>query len=359
MNIVAVGVGGAGGRIVDELHRDTAKRPVSYLAESIVVDTDRESLVALDHVPTENRHTFGEFSLEGSGTNGYREAAREAAVEQVTELRRAIDDAITTDVTGIVLAAGLGGGVGAGATPALASALASVYDRPIYTVSVLPAGGDETEAENAARALAELDEIVDCQLTLDNDAWVGEEQALTDRIPALNREFADRLGTLCLAGDVRGAGQIGENVLDERDVIGTLDAGGLAAIGYASRPVSRFREFEDSLVGRLRDRVLGSASDDERYDGVTRTLQWAGRGRLTLDCELTAASSVLALFSGPPDWLHRKAIADGRSWLEKHTAGASLRSGDAPLRGGDSLAVLVVFAGIESAPRIEELQARM
>jgi cell division GTPase FtsZ len=356
MNVVAVGVGGAGGRIVDELHRDTAKRPVSYLAASIAVDTDRESLAALDHVPPEHRHTFGEFSLEGSGSNGDRQAAQEAATEQVMELRRAIDDTITTDVTGIVLAAGLGGGVGSGATPALASALASVYERPIYTVSALPTGGDEQAAENAARALEDLDEIVDCQLTFDNDAWVSEEQALTDRIPALNRELTERLGTLFLAGDVRGAGDIGETVLDERDVVETLDAGGLATIGYASRPISQFRTIDDSLVGQLRDRLLGSASDEERYEGVTKTLRWAARGQLTLDCELTAASSVLALFSGPPDWLHRKAIADGRSWLEDQTAGASLRSGDAPLRGGDSIAVLVVFAGIESAPRIEELQ---
>lgn len=356
MNVVAVGVGGAGGRIVDELHRDDAGRPVSYLAATSVVDTDRDSLGALDRVPQADRHTFGEISFGGSGTGRDRAAATDAVSEQVTELRRVIDDAITTSVTGIVLVAGLGGGVGAGATPALAAALAEIYDRPLYCVSVLPTSDDETEAANAAHALSELDDIVDCQIAFDNDAWVGDSQALDERIPALNRELADRLGTLFLAGDVRAAGDIGESVVDERDVTETLAAGGLATIGHASRPVSQFRDFGESLLDRVRGRLVDSATDEERYDGVTSTLKWAARGQLTLDCNLDAAGSALVLFSGPPEWLHRKAIADGRTWIDEQTGGTQLRSGDAPVRNGDSLAVLLVLAGIESAPRIEELQ---
>lgn len=354
MNVVAVGVGGAGGRIVDELHRDAERRPVSYLAASAAVDTDGDSLAALSRVPREHRHTFGKLSLGGSTTNGDRDTAREAATEQVTELRRGIDDLITTRATAILLVAGVGGGVGAGVTPVLASALAAVYDRPIYTVSVLPAGDDETAAANAADAIDTLAETVDCQIAFDNDAWVDDE-AMTDRIPALNRELTDRLGTLMLAGDVRG-GDVGESVLDERDIIETLAAGGLATIGYASNPVAAFRETGESLLGQVRDRLVGSATEEERYEGVTRTLRWAARGKLTLDCELAAADSGLVLFSGPPDWLHRKAIAEGRTWLGEHTESAALRSGDAPIQGGDSLAVLVVLAGIQRAPRIEQLQ---
>lgn len=355
MNVVAVGVGGAGGRIVDELHRDAAGRPASYLAASSVVDTDRDSLTALDRVPQSDRHAFGDLSFEGRGTERDREAVAETLESEVTELRRMVDDAVTTRVTGIVLVAGLGGGVGSAATPALAAALTEIYDRPVYTVSVLPTSDDETEAENAARGLDELDDIVDCQIVFDNEAWVGDEQAIADRIPALNRELADRLGTLFLAGDVRASGNIGESVVDERDVTETLAAGGLASIGHASRPVASFRDLGESLLDRVRGRLLDSATDGERYDGVTSTLKWAARGQLTLDCDLDAAAAALVLYSGPPDWLHRKGIADSRSWLENHTD-AQLRSGDAPVRGGDDIAVLVVLAGIESAPRIDELQ---
>lgn len=357
MDVVAVGVGGAGGRIVDELSRDDAERPVSYLAATHAFDTDTDSLETLDRVPQAARHSVGTLEFGGSGTDGDREAAAEAMAEQATEMRREIDGSITTNVTGIVLVAGLGGGVGAGATPVLARELCGIYDRPVYCISVLPTTDSEVAAENAARALDTLDDVVDCQIAFDNEAWVRSGETIEERIPALNRELVDRVGSLLLAGEVDPAGGIGESVLDETDVAATLDAGGLATIGYASAPVARFREFGDgSVLGRLRGKLFGSASDIEKQEAVRSTLRWAARGKLTLECELDAVGSALLLFSGPPEWLNRGAIADGRDWVAAETGSAELRSGDAPLPGTDSLSVLVVFAGIQSAPRIEELQ---
>jgi len=356
MDVVAVGVGGAGGRIVDELHRDDAGRSVSYLAASRVFDTDTSSLGALDRVPGEARHPFGTLVFEGAGADGDADAARDAAAEQATELRRELDDVITTRVTSIVLVAGLGGGTGAGATPVLAEELSRVYDRPVYCVSVLPTGDSGAACENAARGVEALDGVVDCQVVFDNEAWVEDEESMEDRLPALNRELADRLGSLLVAGELEAANPVGESVLDETDVAATLDAGGLATIGYASAPVRKFREVEDSLVGRLKGSLLEDASDMERREAVTSTLRWAVRGQLTLDCDPSESASALVLFSGPPDWLHRGAVADGRDWVAEQSGNAELRSGDAPVSGGDSISVLVVFAGIERAPRIEELQ---
>jgi len=356
MEVVAVGVGGAGGRIVDELHRNNVSRPLSFLSASHVFDTDTASLNALDRVREDARHSFGTFEFSASGTDGDREGVAEALAEQVTEMRREIDDSITTNVTGIVLAAGLGGGVGAGATPILAREIGEIYDRPVYCISVLPTADSETAAENAAYALDALDGVVDCQIAFDNERWVGEGEAIAGKIPDLNRELADRVGSLLVAGEVDPAGSIGESVLDETDVTATLDAGGLATIGYASSPVAQFRDVEDSLVGRIRGKLLESASDIERYEAVTTTLNWAVRGQLTLEIDLDAAGSAMVLFSGPPDWLDRQAIADGRDWVAGLTDSAQRRSGDAPVPGSESLSVLVVFAGVESAPRIEELQ---
>lgn len=357
MDVVAVGVGGAGGRVVDELHRDDAERQVSYLTASHAFDTDTDSLATLDRVPQDARHSFGTLDFSGSGTDGDREAAAEGMAEQATEMRREIDDTITTGVTGIVLVAGLGGGVGAGATPVLAREIDDIYDRPVYCISVLPTGDAEAAAENAARSVEALDGVVDCQIAFDNDAWVGSEEAIEERIPELNRELADRVGSLFLAGEVAPSGGIGESVLDETDVAATLEAGGLATIGYASAPVSQFRDFgDDSLLDRLQGKLFGSATDIEKQEAVTSTLRWAARGKLTLECELDATGSALVLFSGPPEWLNRQAIADGRDWVAGQTGSAELRSGDAPLPGSDSVSVLVVFAGIENAPRIEELQ---
>lgn len=356
MDVVAVGVGGAGGRIVDELHRDDAGRSVSYLAASRVFDTDTSSLGALDRVPGDARHPFGTLEFDGSGADSDADAARDAAADQATELRRELDEVITTTVTGILLVAGLGGGTGPGATPVLAEELTRVYDRPVYCVSVLPTGDDETACENAARGVEALDSVVDCQIAFDNDAWTGEDDSLEDRLPALNRELADRLGSLLVAGEVEAASPVGESVLDETDVAATLDADGLATVGYASAPVSKFRDVEDSLVGRLKGKLLEEVTDAERREAVTSTLRWAVRGQLTMDCDPADSATALVLFSGPADWLHRGAVADGRDWVASRCENAELRSGDAPVPGGSELSVLVVFAGLERAPRIEELQ---
>ena len=356
MDVVAVGVGGAGGRIVDELHRDDAQRPVSYLAASRVFDTDTASLGALDRVPGDARHPFGTLAFDGAGADDDADAARDAMAEQVTELRRELDDLVTTGVTGIVLAAGLGGGTGAGATPVLAEELARVYERPVYCISVLPTSDSEQASENAARGLEALDGVVDCQLAFDNEAWVGDDESIGDRIPVLNRELAARLGTLFVAGEVDAASPVGESVLDETDVAATLDAGGLATVGYASAPVSKFRDVEDSLVGCLKGKLLEEATDAERREAVTSTLRWAVRGQLTMDCDPADSATALVLFSGPPDWLHRGAVADGRDWVGGLSENAELRSGDAPITGSSELSVLVVFTGLERAPRIEELQ---
>ena len=49
-------------------------------------------------------------------------------------------------------------------------------------------------------------------------------------------------------------------------------------------------------------------------------------------------------------------MADGRDWVGGLSENAELRSGDAPITGSSELSVLVVFTGLERAPRIEELQ---
>jgi len=357
MDVVAVGVGGAGGRIVDELHRDDASRQGSYLAGSHVLDTDTASLDSLCRVPRDRRHPFGVISFDGNGADGDREAAADAMAEQGSELRREIDASVTAEVTAIVLVAGLGGGTGAGATPPLVEEMRAVYDRPVYCVSVLPTSRSEDEAANAARGLEALDGLVDCQIGFDNDDWVGQEERVSDRLTVLNRELADRIGTLFLAGEASAGGDVGGSVVDEADVAATLATGGLATVGYASPPVSKFRQIDgDSFVDSLRARLLEEATDAEKRDGVLSTVQWAVRGQFTLDCDPADSSAALLLVAGPPDWLHRGAIAEGRDWVAELTGDAELRSGDAPTPEGDSLSVLLVLAGIENAPRIEELQ---
>ncbi|WP_134671804.1 tubulin/FtsZ family protein [Halorussus marinus] len=359
MRVVTIGVGGAGGRIVDALRRDEASRSASYLAGVRALDTDVEALSELDGLPDEARRQFGHVETDGTGTGGDRTAGVAAIETDLVEMRRAVDAAITSDAAAILLVAGLAGGTGSGATAHLAEALREVYDRPIYAVSVLPAAHEDVPRENAARGLQALHGAVDTQLVFDNDVWLDAGQSVDEQAEAVNRELAERLGALFSAGEAATGAAVGQRVVDANEVIATLDAGGLATLGYARQEVQTDRQSDGSLLERARG-LLSSAEEDvdevEAIKAVETTLRRAVRGRLTFDCPPDAASSGLLVVSGPPDWLHGEAIADGQSWLSAEIESAELRTGDAPVPDGDHLSVLVLLSGVRDAPRLDDLR---
>lgn len=360
MRVATIGIGGAGGRIVDALWEENTTHESPYLAAARAFDTDTEALTALQALPQDARHTFGELETNGNGTDGDRTLGTAAIEADRIEMRRAVDTAITSDVDAIILVAGLGGGTGSGATPHLAQALRKVYDKPIYTVSVLPADHEDVSPTNVVRGLQTLEDVVDAQLVFDNDAWLKASHAIDDAAQELNQNLADRLGALLAAGEAATAESVGQRVVDASEIIATLDGGGLATIGYAQQEVREQQETEDSLFGRLRKQF--SNTTDDPVDDVTAikaietTLRRAARGKLTFDCNLDSAERGLLVVSGPPDWLHRQAIADGRAWLADEMDTTQLRSGDAPAPNGTHLTVLVVLADISDASRIERFE---
>lgn len=355
MDIAAIGVGGAGGRIVDRLARELGTGTASPLVTVHAIDTDTASLDALGAIPTENRHVIGQFETGGEGTDGDRDLAADIVAEERMEIRRAVEDGIPTTVDAIVVAAGLAGGTGSAVAPALVAGLAKVYEQPVYAVSILPAASetDERRRENTAQGLTGLNEAATAQIVFDNDAWLSEGQSLEQHGDGLNAELTSRLGQLLTVGR-ETSGAVGERVIDTRDVMGTLEGGNLVSLGYASRPIAAWRGASSSLLDGLKRRVLGDDTDEyERGVAIQRTLSWATRGTLTFECPRTAATHGLVVFRGPPEWLRGDAISKGRQWFADRAGIEQLRSGDVPTSDASTLDVLVVFAGIEHAPRIE------
>jgi len=357
MNVAAIGVGGAGGRLLNQLVRRNGIGSGSPISSAFAVDTDQESLASLGAVPAENRHAIGQFETDGEGTDGDRELGQSIVENQRLELRRTVEDGIRTTVDAIVLLAGLGGGTGSVVTPSIAADLDEVFEQPVYTVSVLPtvAETDLQVRTNTASALADLDEAVAGQITMDNEAWLWGSRTLESHGEAINREFASRLAELLTIGQGGGTSEVGQQVVDASDVMGTIGGGGVATIGYASTPLSKWREGGSSVLGSLKRRLAGEQTDPHRQEqAIARTLEWATRGTLTFDCPANSARRGLVAFSGPPEWLRADAIARGRDWLANRIGTAELRSGDDPVAGGSSVGVLVVLAGITGTERLRE-----
>lgn len=355
MDIAAIGVGGAGGRVVDRLARELRTGAGSPLGTVHAIDTDTASLDALGKIPRKNRHPVGQFETGGGGTDGDRELAAEIVENERTEIRRAVEDGVPTTVDAIVVAAGLAGGTGSAVTPALVAGLANVYEQPVYTVSILPAerDTDEQRRANTARALTGLEAGATAQIVFDNDAWLRGEHTLETHGDAINAELTERLGELFTVG-ADSDGAVGEQVIDTRDVMSTLDGGNLVSLGYASRAIADWRGANSSLLDGLKRRVLGDDTDDfERGRAVQRTLAWATRGTMTFECPRGAAARGLVVFRGPPEWLRGDAISKGRERLAERAGIERLRSGDVPAETTGSLDVLVVLAGIGRTTRTD------
>jgi cell division GTPase FtsZ len=360
MNVAAIGVGGAGGRLLNRLAGRNGLGSGSPISSAFAIDTDRGTLGSHTAVPAENRHLIGQFETDGEGTDGDRELGRSIVEDQRLELRRTVEDGIRTTVDAIVLLAGLGGGTGSAVTPSIAADLDEVYEQPVYTVSVLPA---ETETDqqvrrNTATALAELEGAVAGQIAMDNDAWLWGARTLESHGDVINGEFVTRLTELLTISQGGGQSGIGQQVVDASDLMGTIDGGGLATIGYASTPLSKWRGGDSSVFGALKRRFAGEETDPQTQErAISRTLEWATRGTLTFDCPPDSARRGLVAFSGPPEWLRGDAIARGRDWLADRIGTAELRSGDDPTPGAESIGVLVVFAGITGTDRLEAFDA--
>lgn len=357
MNVAAIGIGGAGGRIVDRLGRELGTGGGSPVDSVHAIDTDTDSLDALGAVPADARHAIGQFETGGEGTDGDRELGGEIVEDERMEIRRAVEDGIPTTVDAIVVAAGLAGGTGSAVTPALVAGLTTVYEQPVYAVSILPAADDSDERgrQNTAQALTGLDESATAQIVFDNNAWLYGNRSLESHGDRINGALTARLGQLLAVGQETD-GAVGQQVVDTRDVMGTLEGGGLVTLGYASRAIAAWRGASSSLLDGLKRRVLGENTEEyERGRAVQRTLSWATRGTLTFDCPRGAATHGLVVFRGPNEWLRGDAVLKGREWLADRAEIERLRSGDAPSSGTASLDVLVVLAGIEQTPQIKRL----
>ncbi|WP_225307902.1 hypothetical protein [Haloarcula sp. CBA1129] len=177
----------------------------------------------------------------------------------------------------------------------------------------------------------------------------------------LNETVVTRLGALFAAGEATAADAVGQSVVDASEIINTFSDSGFTTLGYASQELQANDGRDNgTVIDQLRNRFLGGESEDvdeiEAYNAVETTLRRAVRGKLTAECELDSADRALAVFAGPPAWLIRDAVTDGRRWLTEELQSPEVRSGDMPTPDRDTLSVLVVLSGVTELPRLTELK---
>lgn len=356
MRLALVGVGGAGGRVVDRVVATEAAMGLDIGGgNALAVDLDRGDLAALEHVPDERRLAIGEVEpLEE--VDEPEERTVEEAVDAARDYRGEVVDATglldLPAVDAVLVVAGLGGATGGGAGAVVLEQLRDVTDAPLYAVAVLPSDGDGAgAATTAVRALQSFVETATNVIGFDDEAWCPSAHAPGADHDEANDALVRRLVTLFGTGDDAEV----EHRLDPADLVRTLETGGLSSIGYATLEVpsaggSRFSL--SSLTGR-------KTSDDDAPDAddIAYLARRAARGKLTIECDLVSVERGLIVRSGPTRALAGVGFEDGRYWLEEEADTVEVLAGAVPNDGATELATVVLLSNVTAVPRLEQLKA--
>ncbi|WP_418282565.1 cell division protein FtsZ [Halorubrum sp. DTA98] len=372
MRLHVIGLGGAGCRIVDGL---AAEHDGDRLLQGLsAFDTDMDALGSLRHLDDDRRYRFGD-AAGGDGLGGDLHAGRRLGTAHADELTREMDDERPSIAEAFLLVVGLGGAAGAGAAPALAEELDRLYDAPTYALGVLPARGetdprttdqgrDESPPrrpladKNAARTLDALSARVDAVFPFDNDSWVRADETIADAAPRVNAAIVERIVALFGAGEAGDDVSTPQQVLDASDVARAVGSDGeIAAIGYATQgiePPESGSRFGFGLFGSSKPAEVDTSAAVSAVETVIRK---AARGKGSIEVPEGRADRTLLVVGGPPAWLNRTAIADGRRWLAQETGSDAILSGDAPNEDRDDVFAVVLRSGIDDTERLSEIRA--
>ena len=159
-------------------------------------------------------------------------------------------------------------------------------------------------------------------------------------------------------GETDGDAVTPQQVLDASDVARAVgETGEIAALGYATQrvdaPESTSSRFGLGLFGSDEPAAVDASTAISAIETVIRK---ATRGKNTIAVADGRADRTLLVVGGPPAWLNREAIADGRRWLADETGSGAILSGDAPVPGSEEVFALVVRSGIDEPDRVRAIR---
>ncbi|MDD1717512.1 MAG: tubulin/FtsZ family protein [Methanoregulaceae archaeon] len=370
MEILAIGLGGAGCRIVEALVSYDRRSGNGTIINAIAVDRDAGDLNLLAGFRA------GEKLYVSPPDPSVPEDAQQAAVEELIGRIHSIDVA---GIDAIIICSGTGGAM-IDLAPVLIGALRKTTLEPIFGLLTLPCldEGQERSAK-AADDLDALDPILDGIILFDNETWYRKAMAklevtgspvisLVEKITVtkggnnqksrmnrlLNDAIVRRIGLLLRAGEFREGSKIevGEVVLDAGEVLNTIRGMGFITIGYAAEPIAR--KFINPL-SRLRSDFLV----ERGHSQAARIVELAKRAayeEVSTPCDLTSAQKALVLIAGPSHELSMKGFMAVRKWIDRSIAGMELRSGDYPVRSTGFIGIVIVLAGLGNIPRLSEIR---
>ncbi len=259
-NIKIVGVGGAGGNIVNWLY----KKGING-AEIIAMNSDKQHL---DMIESDHKILIGKELTRGLGCGGFPIKGKECAKENIHEIKESIKDA---DM--VYICAGMGGGTGTGAAPVVAQLAKEMGSIVIGTVT-MPFNIEKARVDKAEFGLQELRQMSDTVIVIDNNRLVK----LAGNLPVQQAfAVANELISTMIKGIVETIAIPSLVNLDYADVKAIMTGGGVSVIGIGESD-------SEHRVEEATKRALTNPLLDVSYEGATGALiHVAGGPDLTLE----------------------------------------------------------------------------
>jgi tubulin-like protein CetZ len=374
MQVLAIGLGGAGCRMADVLYEKDRRFGSVTCLDAIAVDQDAGNLNDVSFIPENQKLFFPSLDPEYND-----DILENITIEEIIEKCQQLDKG---DLDAILICVGLGGKM-ADAVPLLVSSIRKAMIEPIFGICTLPCINEGSDrSTRAADNLDVFTPIFDGIILFDNELLYPKVQAaaLLQDVPAkktllsgftkgrspdsrpsnrydgINELIAQRFGLLLRAGEFhqeRGP-DVGEVVLDTGEILNTMKGMGFISIGYAAEEVSPAAGFEMAR----RFRIPGTRFEDN-HSKAARMVQLARKAvhdEMSVRCDLASAQKALILIAGPNHEISMKGYMTVRKWIDRSIAGMEVRSGDYPLKNSRYVAVLILLAGITAIPRIDEIR---
>ena len=247
-NIKVFGLGGCGCNMVTWLYNKGITGATVYAA-----NTDA---LHLSVSKADDKLLIGKELTRGLGAGGNPQIGREAAKETMTDLKKAVSGA---DM--VFVLSGMGGGSGTGAAPVIAQ-MAKETGAVVIGVVTMPFESEKARIDKAEFGLAELREVTDTTIVLDNNRLVD----IAGQLP-IEQAFAvaNELVSTMVKGLVETITLPSLINLDYADVSAIMKNGGVAVIGIG----------ENDSTDRVNEAVKQALTHpllDVDYSGATGAL---------------------------------------------------------------------------------------
>lgn len=377
MRVLIVGLGGAGCRILERLYAHDSRRDTRCVA-GVAVDRNAESLNSLGLIPPGQRIFSQPHDPDRSD-----DLLAHIPVEEIIARLQALDDG---DIDAVLVTAGLGGTM-ADTAPEIVESIRNAMVEPVFGLFTLPCRSEgSARSVRAADQLDNLVPLLEGIVLYDNETWRDKVVGLavpplssptptlknlgsilsrtrTEPSPGEQMKLSFKLneviaGTLILvlrAGEFseKGTNTYPEVVLDAGEILNTIRGMGFITIGYARELVE---EPPRDLLSRLKPGTLPAEESHKKASRVVRLAKSAISEEISTCGNLEDTKKALILIAGPSREMSMRGYMTVRKWIDRSIKGLEVRAGDFPDPDTRYLSILVILAGMETLPRVEELK---